>query len=133
MEPRKSTPDPFPWLGVLETQNEVIDRDHREAVAAGNRLLQLIEARDAWPELLATLRVARAQRQAFLDRGQHSRSNPVSGQRAASWHPSPHPGRVRPDPGGTGSGRDTAAAALGARPCTARPAWWIIACRTISS
>lgn len=56
---RAAVPDPFPWLSVLETQNEVIDRDHREAVEAGNRLLQLIEARDAWPELLATLRAAR--------------------------------------------------------------------------
>lgn len=74
MEPRKSAasvaaapaptespagPDPFPWLAVLETDNDAIDRDHREAVEEGNQLLRLIDERTDWPALLALLRQAR--------------------------------------------------------------------------
>jgi hemerythrin-like metal-binding protein len=53
------TIEPFPWLPVMEMGHEDIDRDHREAVEEGNRLVQLLNARDSWPEMLALLRQAR--------------------------------------------------------------------------
>lgn len=49
----------FPFLPVMEMGHEDIDRDHREAVEEGNRLVRLLNARESWPELLALLRQAR--------------------------------------------------------------------------
>jgi hemerythrin len=57
-EPAGGT-EPFPWLPVLEMGNEDIDRDHREAVEEGNRLVRLLDARDSWAETLELLRQAR--------------------------------------------------------------------------
>ena len=54
-----STTEPFPWLPVLEMGHEDIDRDHREAVEEGNRLVQLLDARASWAETLELLRQAR--------------------------------------------------------------------------
>jgi hemerythrin-like metal-binding protein len=51
--------EPFPWLPVLEMGNEEIDRDHREAVEEGNRILRLLNARDSWAETLELLRRTR--------------------------------------------------------------------------
>jgi len=48
--------EPLPWLPVLETGNEAIDRDHRQAVEDGNALLRIIDARKSWPDLLAAVR-----------------------------------------------------------------------------
>lgn len=74
MEHRKSTPatasdattpetvigtEAFPWLPVLEMGHEEIDREHREAVEEGNRLVRLLDARDSWAEMLELLRQAR--------------------------------------------------------------------------
>lgn len=52
--------EPFPWLDFLEFGNDIIDREHREAVDEGNHLLRLIEDCQDWPQLLARLRQARA-------------------------------------------------------------------------
>ncbi len=50
----------FPWLAFLEIDNGAIDRDHREAVAEGNRLSELLNHRQSWPDVVAMLRQARA-------------------------------------------------------------------------
>jgi hemerythrin len=58
--PPVAVPETFPWLGFLEIDDGAIDRDHREAVAEGNRLLELLAHRKSWPDVVATLRQARA-------------------------------------------------------------------------
>ena len=50
----------FPWLDFLEIDHGAIDRDHREAVAEGNRLSELLKHRNSWPDVVAMLRQARA-------------------------------------------------------------------------
>lgn len=58
--PAEPTTESFPWLGFLEIDNDIIDREHREAVDEGNLLSRLIEERRDWPQLLAVLRQGRA-------------------------------------------------------------------------
>ncbi|HNB27898.1 MAG TPA: hemerythrin family protein [Alphaproteobacteria bacterium] len=55
-----AVPESFPWLDFLEIDNAAIDRDHREAVAEGNRLSALLKDRQSWPDVVAMLRQARA-------------------------------------------------------------------------
>lgn len=50
--------EPFPWMSALEMGHADIDRDHREAVEEGNRLVRLLDARDSWTETLELLRQA---------------------------------------------------------------------------
>lgn len=50
--------EPFPWMSALEMGQADIDRDHREAVEEGNRLVRLLDARDSWTETLELLRQA---------------------------------------------------------------------------
>lgn len=57
-DPATGGTEPFPWLPVLEMGHEDIDRDHREAVEEGNRLVHLLNARESWTGMLALLRQA---------------------------------------------------------------------------
>lgn len=50
--------EPFPWMSALEMGHADIDRDHREAVEEGNRLVRLLDARESWAETLELLRQA---------------------------------------------------------------------------
>jgi hemerythrin-like metal-binding protein len=58
--PAHAANESFPWLDFLEIDNDVIDREHREAVDQGNLLSRLIEERRDWPRLLAVLQQGRA-------------------------------------------------------------------------
>jgi hemerythrin-like metal-binding protein len=51
---------PWPWLDFLEMDHGAIDRDHREAIAEGNKFLAVLEARSSWSELVAILHQSRA-------------------------------------------------------------------------
>ncbi len=81
-------PAEFPWLDFLVTDNETIDREHREAVEQGNQLLRILAARENWADALEMLRRARArsarhfatedgilEQTGFLGRDQHRQAH----------------------------------------------------------
>ena len=57
-DPTSGGTEPFPWLPVLEMGHEDIDRDHREAVEEGSRLVHLLNARESSTGMLELLRQA---------------------------------------------------------------------------
>ena len=51
--------EPLPWLAILETGHEEVDREHRQLIEDANAVHGLVAAGGSWPELVATARQMR--------------------------------------------------------------------------
>ena len=51
--------EPLPWLAILETGHEEVDREHRQLIEDANAVHGIVAAGGSWPELVATARQMR--------------------------------------------------------------------------
>lgn len=51
--------EPLPWLAILETGHEEVDREHRQLIEDANAVHGIVAAGGSWTELVATARQMR--------------------------------------------------------------------------
>lgn len=56
---KASALEPLPWLEILETGHEEVDREHRQLIEDANAVHVIVAGGGSWPELVATARQMR--------------------------------------------------------------------------
>lgn len=51
--------EPLPWLPILETGHEAVDREHRQLIEDANAVHAIVSGGGSWSDLLATAREMR--------------------------------------------------------------------------